>query len=681
MRKEKLPRFWARLVAGVMVVAAPRDRRRWLPAQAAVAIFILGVCFHQIFLKKNSQNAPNHAIANSVIGGSIISGGGSISISSSVGCNTFPRVVPARAAQQPQGVREVFATLWAIEQSMLLGMTNDGPLPNTTAPFDFEKLLLSVKVSTAGTCQWGLLFFQRWPSHCLAPKAEYLAPPSRAIGTFPCCLQEQGVQTIFVSFMWKLQQPTPRGGFNFRVMDYIQKTVCAQGFKLAVVLDTDATPPWVAKRFPDGVMTDVLNLTRGTASFNHIFALELAHSWQDAVLARLAANDASCIHSIQPTFNNQYETKYTQVGGQLAACVPTVSIFPHIIWDVCACVQERDAPQDYSPAAAMAFREYVKHVHGGLAHWNKRWGTGFNAWEAVVPPKFYQHGEHYNSTMTDLFYWDWQHFRQIQQHSVYEGCCQRIAAHGFRCIMHFPEVFTSGDAIYGSGSVFTLAASPWLDYIIIDSNFVTVSRQPNDVRVVQLLLSAMKPFNKPIYFEGAFEEIKDPELHRRAMELTAASGAYGMGFTNWLSRVNHTTFFRDTLSGLTHAPAGGPAVAILTPYRSFLAYKGAPFANQKTRELAANDAQQDLLFACLDVLEKELPSLDGLQIFGVPTMLLPVLQTFEQVWYVEPDVLLSGDASTIARIKERAGALGVPLRSCIKKKAPAIVLPECCPSM
>ncbi|EFN52310.1 hypothetical protein CHLNCDRAFT_58911 [Chlorella variabilis] len=493
---------------------------------------------------------------------------------------------------------------------MLLGMTNDGPLPTTTAPFDFEKLLLSVK--------------------------------------------EQGVQTIFVSFMWKLQQPTPRGGFNFRVMDYIQKIVCAQGFKLAVVLDTDATPPWVAKRFPDGVMTDVLNLTRGTASFNHIFALELAHSWQDAVLARLAANDASCIHSIQPTFNNQYETKYTQ---------------------------ERDAPQDYSPAAAMAFREYVKHVHGGLAHWNKRWGTGFNAWEAVVPPKFYQHGEHYNSTMTDLFYWDWQHFRQIQQHSVYEGCCQRIAAHGFRCIMHFPEVFTSGDAIYGSGSVFTLAASPWLDYIIIDSNFVTVSRQPNDVRVVQLLLSAMKPFNKPIYFEGAFEEIKDPELHRRAMELTAASGAYGMGFTNWLSRVNHTTFFRDTLSGLTHAPAGGPAVAILTPYRSFLAYKGAPFANQKTRELAANDAQQDLLFACLDVLEKELPSLDGLQIFGVPTMLLPVLQTFEQVWYVEPDVLLSGDASTIARIKERAGALGVPLRSCIKKKAPAIVLPECCPSM
>ena len=344
-------------------------------------------------------------------------------------------------------------------------------------------------------------------------------------------------------------------------------------------------------------------------------------------------------------------------------------------------LQERDAPQDYSPAAALAFREYVKGVRAGLGHWNQRWATSFDDWEAVEPPKFYQHGEHYNSTMTDLFYWDWQHFRHKRLHSVHEACCQRIAAHGFRCIMHFPEVFNSGHAIYGASAVFTLAASPWLDYIIIDSNFVTMSVRPNDVRIVQILLSAMKPFAKPVFFEGAFEQIADPKLHRQAVQLTAASGAHGMGFTNWLDRVNHTTFFRDTLRDMPATPACGPPVAILTPYRSYVAFKGAPFANAETRELAANDPQQDLLFACLDVLEKELPSLAGLQIFGVPTMLLPVLQNFEQVWYVEPDVLLSGDASTIARIQERAGALGVPLRSCIEKKAPPIVLPECCPSL
>lgn len=37
------------------------------------------------------------------------------------------------------------------------------------------------------------------------------------------------------------------------------------------------------------------------------------HRWQDAVLARLQANNATCVHSIQPSFNNEYETKYTQV--------------------------------------------------------------------------------------------------------------------------------------------------------------------------------------------------------------------------------------------------------------------------------------------------------------------------------------------------------------------------------
>jgi hypothetical protein len=96
-------------------------------------------------------------------------------------------------------------------------------------------------------------------------------------------------------------------------MDYIQQSVCKQNLKLAVVLDGDSTPAWVAARFPDGVMRDVLNLTRGTASFSHPGALEMAHAWHDAVLRQLAANNASCIHSIQPTFNNQYETKYTQV--------------------------------------------------------------------------------------------------------------------------------------------------------------------------------------------------------------------------------------------------------------------------------------------------------------------------------------------------------------------------------
>ncbi len=76
-----------------------------------------------------------------------------------------------------------------------------------------------------------------------------------------------------------------------------------------------------------------------------------------------------------------------------------------------------------------------------------------------------------------------------------------IAAYGFSCIQHFAEFMAGSDAIYAAGSVFTLAASPWLDYIVVDSNFMTTAMLPTtDVRVVQLLLSAMKPFGKPVFF-------------------------------------------------------------------------------------------------------------------------------------------------------------------------------------
>lgn len=138
----------------------------------------------------------------------------------------------------------------------------------------------------------------------------------------------------------------------------------------------------------------------------------------------------------------------------------------------------------------------------------------------------------------------------------------------------------------------------------------------------------MKPYGKPVFFEGAFEEIKDPSLHRSAVELTVASGAHGVGFTNWLDRVG-PTFFRDTLAGLSHIVPAGPPVAILTPYRSYYAYKGMAYVSKGVRD--PHDPVQEDLFACLDVVQAAVPSLGGLQIFGVPTMLLPVLQHFEQV--------------------------------------------------
>jgi hypothetical protein len=342
-------------------------------------------------------------------------------------------------------------------------------------------------------------------------------------------------------------------------------------------------------------------------------------------------------------------------------------------------LQTGDAPRDYSPHAVKLFQDYFQNVEGSVKHWNRRWGTHFSSWSAVRPPNFFQHLAHFNNTATNLFYWDFQHFRHLRIHAAHEGACMHIAAHGFRCILHFPEFLTSTDAIYASASVFTLAASPWLDYVVVDSNFMTTSMHPNDVRVATLLVAAMKPFGKPVFFEGAFERISDPALHQRAVSLTVAAGTHGMGFTNWLDRIG-PEFFGKALHG-TYASrsAGAPQVAILTPYRSYWAYKGAP-GEADGVTLQPKDVQQDRLFQCLDKVEAAVPSLDGLQVFAVPAMLLPVLHDFQQVWYLEPDVLLSGDAKTVGIIRERAAALGVAFESCLARHTAPVVLPECCPS-
>ena len=476
-------------------------------------------------------------------------------------------------------------------------------------------------------------------------------------------------------------------------------------------------------RFPDAAQVDANNGTIKEISFNHATARHLLHSWHEAALAQLAAVDAACIHSVQPTFNNEVEIKYTQVRtlcspACLPACLPSAlsaaCLWPAGLpagkrrqlrgaWRCSACMRSKDglgsqrstltqcppasllalqtadAPRDYSPRAVKLFQDYFQSVEGSVTHWNQRWGTDFGSWSDVQPPLFFQHLHHFNDTATDLFYWDFQHFRHQRIHAAHEGACMHIAAHGFRCILHFPEFLTSTDAIYASASVFTLAASPWLDYVVLDSNFMTTSMHPNDVRVVTLLVAAMKPFGKPVFFEGAFERISDPALHQRAVSLTVAAGTHGMGFTNWLDRIG-PEFFGTALHGSYGSrSADAPAIAILTPYRSYWAYKGARgLADGVT--LSPKDAQQDLLFQCLDKVEAAVPSLEGLQIFAVPAMLLSVLHDFQQVWYLEPDVLLSGDAKTVDAARERAAELGAAFQNCLTRQTAPIVLPECCPA-
>ncbi|KAI8470300.1 MAG: glycoside hydrolase superfamily [Monoraphidium minutum] len=524
------------------------------------------------------------------------------------------------AAPPPQRrLGQAFATLWASELAAGFNLSNTGPLPPQDARYDLGGTLDTLK--------------------------------------------RQGIDIVFTSFRWADQEPSPTA-LDFRLQDFVQREVCARGLQLAVVMDAQQTPGWVLERFPEAALVDAAGGRRHDVSFSHAGAGALAAAWQGAMLARMATVNAACVHSVQPSYNNEYETKYTQ---------------------------ERDCFQDYSPAAGAAFRKHLAALNPDLSFWNARWapdaagGANFSSWAAVRPLPFFQHGKHYDDSYKSNHYWDFQAWRHAALHAAHEAACARAAGRGFRCILHFGEFFSSNDAIYASGAAFTLAASPYVDFVVVDSNFLTAAHTPNDVRIVQLLLAALKPFGKPVFFEGAFERISDPKLHARAVALTAAAGAAGVGFTNWLGNVDAAAFFQGALAGggaLAPAAGGAGRVALVAPHRSFQAFKGLPLgADGKLRE----DASQAELFECLDRIEAAGGGeggaeglAGGLEVFGVPAMLLPRLSDFERVWYLEPRVILSRDDAAIAALRARAAAAGVEVTVCGGRAAAPIVIEECC---
>jgi hypothetical protein len=129
-------------------------------------------------------------------------------------------------------------------------------------------------------------------------------------GPLPPKPKRQGVDILFTSFRWRDQEAAP-AAYDFRLQDFVQRAACSRGLKLAVVLDAQATPPWVIARFPDAALVDARGEARHDLSFSHEGAMALAGAWQAAALGRMAEVDAGCVHSIQPSFNNEYETKYT----------------------------------------------------------------------------------------------------------------------------------------------------------------------------------------------------------------------------------------------------------------------------------------------------------------------------------------------------------------------------------
>lgn len=181
----------------------------------------------------------------------------------------------------------------------------------------------------------------------------------------------------------------------------------------------------------------------------------------------------------------------------------------------------------------LRFQRYFQNVRDDLAFWNKRWGTQAEFWSGLKMPLHFQHAAHRLEGVLSPRYWDWQHFREHMLKDAYEAGCIRVAAHGFKCTLHFGEFFSASDAIYAAGVFFSLSRSPWVDYAAMSTSFVTVSGQPSDPRTAQLLLAAAQPLATPTFFEGAVDRRPDVGLHAEAVKSAAMAESHGAGFSNW----------------------------------------------------------------------------------------------------------------------------------------------------
>ena len=199
-------------------------------------------------------------------------------------------------------------------------------------------------------------------------------------------------------------------------------------------------PPWASRaRFGDGLSEAADPQCRATVgelwtpSMANATTARLVHSYFGATVQHLVATYGTCVAGISPTLNNEFETRYTQS-------------------HACA--------RDYSNASLAEYERWQLTLQtprgGGGGVGNPLAAPVIDRFPICVP-------------RTDVQWHRWLEFREQFLASQYELLCKRVQASGAHCFLHFGEFFASTDLL-NSNLFFTLAKSPYVDELIMDSN-------------------------------------------------------------------------------------------------------------------------------------------------------------------------------------------------------------------
>lgn len=364
----------------------------------------------------------------------------------------------------------------------------------------------------------------------------------------------------------------------------VMSEACKMGLSLHVLLTMREFPPWLEEKASENKsMFDIgcscLNFPPlGTnPSIANKEVWKYATNFVSKTSHLLLKKYGRCIESISPTFNNEFETRYTQTHNLM---------------------------RDYSDQSIANYKQ-----------WQFEKGLTSSLEESNSPPNFPCAST--CEPILDKNISNWLGFREEFLSERYIELC-RIAKNSEAresdgklykpsCLLHFGEMFSSTDAL-NSNLFFKMAKSEFVDQVVMDSNMALFGA-PTSPSIVGILVSAAQAYGKSIHYEAATErilicdengkpqrnnEMKGGEhgvslLLRSGISRGLEAGVHSIGVTNlcapgeledllFSSSHHDKTVKRDMIQEkrkgilLERASSFNPTAVIFVPYRAFYAF-------------------------------------------------------------------------------------------------------------
>ncbi|KAG2425719.1 hypothetical protein HXX76_013561 [Chlamydomonas incerta] len=435
-------------------------------------------------------------------------------------------------------------------------------------------------------------------------------------------MQATGIKTVVYSISWQWAEPE-QGKVRTEYISWLLDAACKNtGLQVDLIVDLLNPPDWMWRLYPDArpFDSDGRNYTR--LSWFHPLGNKAALTLLGAVATHLATNYPGCAKAIQPVYNNEYEAKYTQ---------------------------EYDSFQDYGPYALGEYRRWLQAKTKDVHVINLRWGKSFKTWDDVRPPRL--HSGDFQGVDFSAEYWDFVRFREEFGAAHYNRACATVHAAGLMCFHHFPEFFTVIDAMYGATMFRLIASSPFTDFVIMDSNFMTPYGTVMNPHKLRVYISAAHAYGKPVYFEAAVERFKDYALLEAGFYNSLLAGADNIGITNWHTRVDMNA---SLAKAMTAAPTCGSCelVGVFLHLQSCAAYHG----------LQWQWARKDPLHDMVEELAEKLHDGDcgtDIAVYIELDKFLADMGSFSRAVFVEP-LVLWGTAEMDTYIKVKSALEQLP---------------------